>query len=293
MWRPIVALLAATIVSAGGGTPSSARLTIEAHTGSLESVLIPSDATLDCGREAHATGFLRNVAKPACALVRTGAVAKLAAQHHETRLCSEATGGPQRAVITGTIGRQRINLSIDRTDGCGIADWDQLRALLGDPERRDTIPRRPPKQPPSTTAAPTTYQVQQGDTLTVIAKKFHTSVAAIVATNHLPDPDHLALSQQLVMPPPSAVRIDVALADSGAISVVRLTLVGANPAELVTFVITMPDGSTYTGSPHLAAPTGVVTTTYNAALGLGTYKVAAIGERGTTAETAFHVDPPG
>ncbi len=70
------------------------------------------------------------------------------------------------------------------------------------------------------------------------------------------------------------------------------TLVGAEPSELVTFVITLPDGSTYTGSPHSTSIYGVVTTTYTATLATGSYSVTATGERGTNAETTFHLDPP-
>jgi len=60
----------------------------------------------------------------------------------------------------------------------------------------------------------------------------------------------------------------------------------------VTFVIGLPDGETFTGSPHVASSEGVVTATYDAPLTAGTYTVTATGERGTNAETAFHLDPP-
>jgi LysM repeat protein len=168
-----------------------------------------------------------------------------------------------------------------------------LQALLGDPERRGPIPRRRASAPTTTTAAPVTYTVMQGDTLTDIAKQFHTSVSAVVATNRLTDPDHLTEGQELVMPPPSAVRIDAELVDKGAAPAIGLTLVGAEPAELVTFVVMLPDGSTYTGAPHTASAQGTVATTYTTALVSGTFVVTATGERGTNAQVAFHVDPPG
>jgi LysM repeat protein len=269
------------------------RLTIDARTGSVTSVLVPSEATLDCDRGAHASGFLANTAKRACASARKGTLTAVAAEHRRARLCSEVYGGPQRATVTGTIGRRRVSVSINRGDGCGIDDWNRLRALLGDPERRGAIPRKAPASTPTSTAPPATYVVQRGDTLTDIAKQFHTSVGAIVATNQLENPDGLTEGQPLTLPPPSAVRIDAELVDDGADAAVGLTLVGAEPSELVTFVVTLPDGSTYTGAPHSASIYGVVTATYTATLSTGTYTVTATGARGTSAQTAFHLDPPG
>jgi LysM repeat protein len=289
----LVALVSSVVVVLAGvaaGSGARAQLTIETNTGSVTSVLVPSEATLECGGEVHASGYLAKVAKRACRLVRRGVVTDVAGEHKRVRLCADIYGGPQRARITGTVGARRIAVNIDRADGCGVTEWNRLLALLGDPERRGPIPRRRPKAPPTTNAAPTTYTVTRGDTLTEIAEQFHTSVGAIVAANRLEDPDNLVEGQQLVMPSPFAVRIDAAMADDGGIG---LTLVGAQPFEQVTFVITRPDGSTYTGSPHAAGGDGTVTTKYSAVLELGTYRVHASGTAGTTAENAFHVKPRG
>lgn len=300
MWRPLVAPLATIIVTIGtaaapgGATPvagTSARLAVEASTGSVNTALVPSEATLECDGGARGTGFVQRVAAPACALVGKGMVTKIAKQHRAPRLCAEVYGGPQRARITGTVGGKRVSVTVNRGDGCGIAEWDALRPLLGDPERTGKIPRRAPTAATSTTAAPTTYRVQRGDTLTKIAKQFHSSVAAIVRENGLADADHLAEGQELTMPPPSAVHIDAKLVGASTDDGFDLTLVGAAPSEVVTFVITLPDGSTYTGSPHVASPYGVVTTTYTAPIASGTYTITATGERGTNAEARFHVDP--
>jgi LysM repeat protein len=301
VWRALVAPIATIITTAslatgiGDATPvvdASARLTIDANTGSLTSTLVPSDATLECDGGSRGTGFVRNVATPACALVRRGTVGKIARRHREARLCTDVYGGPQRARIHGTIDGRPVDMVITRNDGCGISDWDQLRPLLGDPERTGAIPRHSPRAVVTTVAPPATYRVQRGDTLTEIAKQFHTSVAAIVAANQLSDADALTEGQELTLPPPSAVRIDAELVGGRTDSGFDLTLVGATPSEVVTFVITLPDGSTYTGAPHVASGYGVVTTTYSAEIGPGTYVVTATGERGSNAEARFHVDPP-
>jgi LysM repeat protein len=301
VWRSVVALIGSVLVAAAGAVPAAAaaatdptvRLSVEANTGSVTSVLVPSAATLDCDDDVRGTGFLRNVPKPACALARKGTVTAIAKAHRNARICREGYGGPQRATISGTIGGRRVAFSIDRTDGCGIDEWNQMQALLGDPERRGAIPRpKASTATTTTTAPPATYVVQRGDTLTEIAKQFHTSVGAIVSTNTVENPDDLTEGQRLTMPPSSAVRIDAEMVDEGGDRGVGLTLLGAEPSELVTFLITLPDGSTYTGSPHSASIYGVVTTTYTADLVNGVYRVTGTGERGTNAETAFHLDVP-
>lgn len=53
---------------------------------------------------------------------------------------------------------------------------------------------------PSPTASPRTYKVRSGDTLAVIAAKFHTTVKAIVAANNIVDPRTIHPGQTLVIP---------------------------------------------------------------------------------------------
>jgi LysM repeat protein len=300
VWRSVVALVGLLLVLAGTAAPATAadppvRLAVETSTGSVTTVLVPSAATLDCDDDVRGTGFLRHVAAAACAAARNGTVAAVATEHRGARICREGYGGPQRATISGTVGQRRVNVAIDRSDSCGIDDWNRLVALLGDPERRGTIPRRKQTSASTTTTTtpPVTYVVRRGDTLTVIAKQFRTSVGAIVSRNQLRDPDDLVEGQQLTMPPASATRIEAKMADDASGGAVGLTLVGAQPSELVTFVITLPDGSTYTGTPHSASVYGVVATKYIAEIGAGVYTVTATGDRGTNAEVAFHLDPPG
>ena len=46
------------------------------------------------------------------------------------RMCTEIYGGPDVATITGTIDDRSVDTAVDRTNGCGIADWDQLLSDL-------------------------------------------------------------------------------------------------------------------------------------------------------------------
>ncbi len=51
------------------------------------------------------------------------------------RLCTQLYGGPQRARVRGRVEGTRVDVRFDRSDGCGIADWDELEWLLGRPDQ--------------------------------------------------------------------------------------------------------------------------------------------------------------
>jgi hypothetical protein len=52
------------------------------------------------------------------------------------QVCPQVYGGPDVATVTGNIGEQPVSTTVDRADGCGINEWDQI---LGDvlPPPRD------------------------------------------------------------------------------------------------------------------------------------------------------------
>lgn len=50
------------------------------------------------------------------------------------QICTEQYGGPDVAVVTGTLDEQPVDATADRTNGCGISDWDDLLgAVLPEP----------------------------------------------------------------------------------------------------------------------------------------------------------------
>jgi hypothetical protein len=64
---------------------------------------------------------------PACrALLAAGALGPVGAD----AVCTELYGGPQRARVTGTVAGRRVAASFSRADGCEIARWDRLAAVL-------------------------------------------------------------------------------------------------------------------------------------------------------------------
>ena len=47
------------------------------------------------------------------------------------KLCTQQYGGPQVAVVTGIFHGRPVNSTFTRTDGCEIARWKAMGALLG------------------------------------------------------------------------------------------------------------------------------------------------------------------
>jgi LysM repeat protein len=285
--------IAAVCVGCGSTSSAATHLVVARETSSGATVLLPSQATLTCDGTAHATGFLRKAAGPACALVDRHVVQQVAANQRSRRLCSQIYGGPQSAHITGTVGGQDVNLTITRTDGCGTADWQTLAPLLGDPHQQGfpNAAAAPSTAATTTTAPPVNYLVKRGDTITSIARQFHVPIAVIVAANHLADPNHLVEGQSLVIPPFPPVQLAITPPEAQVGATFELKLTGAQPSETVTFEIDTPDNK-YTGPPHAASADGVVTTTYQSAVGNtpGVYNVVAKGNQGTTAQASFRVD---
>jgi hypothetical protein len=98
------------------------------------------DATITCAAEADTatgTGFLAeaSAAEAACELVRSNplALALLVNGREPGLMCTQQFGGPEEATVEGTIDGRQVNVSINRRDGCGIAEWNLLTPLLGSP----------------------------------------------------------------------------------------------------------------------------------------------------------------
>ncbi|MFL5820200.1 MAG: hypothetical protein ACJ76S_05900 [Solirubrobacteraceae bacterium] len=110
--------------------PPSVALSITYTAGSS----VHAGATLTCRSGlARATGFL--VHRSTALLCRRARVMRLflASAPARGRLCSQIYGGPDRALIRGTIGTDSIRRRFGRADGCQIADWTRARLLLPPP----------------------------------------------------------------------------------------------------------------------------------------------------------------
>ena len=45
--------------------------------------------------------------------------------------CTQQYGGPEKAHVSGTLDGERVDVTVTRTNGCEIADYDALFAALG------------------------------------------------------------------------------------------------------------------------------------------------------------------
>ena len=127
----VIALLLLAIAPAAGTAGGGTALTItvwpderraEAHRYSLR--CDPEGGTLP-----RATA--------ACARLAVGGAALFAAPPKE-QACIEIYGGPQRAIVKGTVSGRRIWVSLRRRDGCEVERWRKLSFLLP-----HSVPRLP------------------------------------------------------------------------------------------------------------------------------------------------------
>ncbi|MDH3260571.1 MAG: hypothetical protein OEM84_06310 [Acidimicrobiia bacterium] len=93
------------------------------------------EATLQCGADIAGTGHLADTAAKACDFLGGSSEAQvLLLQGPATdRACTEIYGGGEVAGIIGTVNGGAVAASIDRANGCGIADWDLLQPILVEP----------------------------------------------------------------------------------------------------------------------------------------------------------------
>jgi hypothetical protein len=67
------------------------------------------------------------------------------------RACTQVYGGPDRAVVTGTLRGEQVSARFTRVDGCAIADYDALlRALGRTGPRHVAVPERDTSPPGAT-----------------------------------------------------------------------------------------------------------------------------------------------
>lgn len=87
-------------------------------------------------------------------------------------------------------------------DGAEPTDPPTAASTESTPEatQQAPTPTATPTAQPQATATGQTYAVESGDTISSIAKRFDTTVDAIVDANDLEDPDVIAVGQELVIP---------------------------------------------------------------------------------------------
>lgn len=88
--------------------------------------------TVTCTDSAELSGDDADVdADAACAALEDPAVVERLTQGPpQDRVCTEIYGGDDTAAIAGSIGDQPVDTVADRTNGCGIQEWDELLAPI-------------------------------------------------------------------------------------------------------------------------------------------------------------------
>jgi hypothetical protein len=140
----MVLLVAACAADDSGGAVAAGGPTTEAVPVDVALVVDISDGTsapprhgsITCqGAAAIGTGFLLDptVASAACAVLEADASVqrRLTDGPAKGLACTQQYGGPETATITGTLLGKSVKADLHRKDGCGVADWNALRAVLG------------------------------------------------------------------------------------------------------------------------------------------------------------------
>jgi hypothetical protein len=122
--RRLLPLLLATAVLAGCGDDDeqsasappveATQLTVQVGGAGVD----PQTFELDC------------VTDP-CDQEKLDRLAAVTAPPDMARACTQQYGGPEEARVTGTLRGEPVDRTIDRADGCGIADYEALFAALG------------------------------------------------------------------------------------------------------------------------------------------------------------------
>jgi len=125
----LVAVVAVAITGiAGGGTATTSARTLSltiTHWDDEQSTAAPDRWTLRCNPLG---GTLPN-RKRACAKLSNLTLGAFA-QVPRDAICTQIYGGPQKAVVKGTIGSQRIWASFRRRNGCEIERWARFSPWL-------------------------------------------------------------------------------------------------------------------------------------------------------------------
>ena len=85
----------------------------------------PQEWTLDCAAPENST---HPDAEAACAALE--AMDEPFAPLPEHMACTEIYGGPQEALVSGAWSGAKVDLTVRRSNGCQISQWDSLVPLL-------------------------------------------------------------------------------------------------------------------------------------------------------------------
>ena len=123
----LVLVLALAACTGGGAAFPEADLTVTVEHPDFD----PVTYEISCAGDAATVDGTDLDAEAACAALSDPAVqSRLIDGPPAGQACTEIYGGPDTATITGTLDGEPVSAQIDRANGCGISDWDELLADL-------------------------------------------------------------------------------------------------------------------------------------------------------------------
>jgi len=130
----VIAMMAVVMIAAcgedepiGGGPYPVADLEVVVEHPDRETI----SYRITClGDTATITGDVDLDEQTACEALSLPEVQQRLIEGPTDEICTEQYGGPDTATITGTIDETPVDTVVDRTNGCGISDWDDLLADL-------------------------------------------------------------------------------------------------------------------------------------------------------------------
>ncbi len=113
---------------AGAPSPGGGRLRAEISVVIQDPQGSPVSYVIRCeAGEASLRGAAQIDVEDACrALARPAVQNRLVRGPSPEQVCTQVYGGPQTAMLSGTLDGQSVSTVVTRDDGCGIGDWDNL-----------------------------------------------------------------------------------------------------------------------------------------------------------------------
>jgi hypothetical protein len=124
----LVAIIAVAVTGVAGDSTAAASKQASLTITYWQDETVPAEFTRRTLRCGPAGGTLAN-RRRACAKLSVLAASSFAPVPADA-ICTQIYGGPQKAVVKGTIGGQRVWASFRRRNGCEIARWQRFSPWL-------------------------------------------------------------------------------------------------------------------------------------------------------------------
>ncbi len=128
IFAPVIGAALLGAGCAGAPSPGSSQVRADVSVVIQDPQGSPVSYVIRCDDgEASVRGGAQIDAADACrALARPAVQNRLVRGPSPEQVCTQVYGGPQTAMLSGTLDGQSVSTVVTRDDGCGIGDWDNL-----------------------------------------------------------------------------------------------------------------------------------------------------------------------